>query len=106
VIRTSDTASELSSDDVIRRYLAAPLTFYLGTDDIYPRPSFDDSPPAMKQGANRLERGRACFAAAQRLARERGWAFNWRKVETPGIGHDAAAMFAAKEAGDALFGKN
>ena len=97
--------AELRTDDVIRRYLAAPLTFYLGTDDVYPRPSFDASPPAMQQGANRLERGRACFAAAQRLARERGWAFNWRKVETPGIGHDAAFMFAAKEAGDALFGK-
>jgi pimeloyl-ACP methyl ester carboxylesterase len=97
---------ELSSDDVIRRYLAAPLTFYLGTDDIYPRPSFDDSPAGMRQGANRLERGRACFAAAQRLARERGWDFNWRKVETPGIGHDAAFMFAAKEAENALFGKH
>jgi hypothetical protein len=59
----------------------------------------------MKQGANRLERGRACFAAAQKLAKERGWAFNWRKVETPGIGHDAAFMFAAKEVGDAIFGK-
>jgi hypothetical protein len=97
--------SELSGDDVMRRYLAAPLTLYLGTDDIYPRPSFDDSPAGMKQGAHRLERGRNCFAAAEKLARERGWAFNWRKVETPGIGHDAAFMFAAKEAGDALFGK-
>lgn len=96
--------TELNNDEVIRRYLAAPLTFYLGTDDIYPRPSFDASEPAMKQGANRLERGRACFAAGQKLAQERGWAFNWRKVETPGIGHDAAFMFAAKEADDAVFG--
>lgn len=98
--------AELSNDDTIRRYLAAPLTIYLGTDDIYPRPNFDDSPEGRVQGAHRLERGRACFAAAQTLARERGWAFNWRQVETPGIGHDAAAMFAAKEADDALFGKN
>jgi pimeloyl-ACP methyl ester carboxylesterase len=97
---------DLSDDTVIRRYLAAPLTLYLGTDDIYPRPSFDESPPAMRQGPNRLERGRACFAAAQQLARERGWDFNWRKVETPGIGHEAAFMFAAKEAADALFGNN
>ena len=96
---------ELNNDEVIRRYLAAPLTIYLGTDDIYPRPSFDASEPAMKQGAHRLERGRACFAAAQKLARERGWTFNWQKVETPGIGHDAAFMFAAKEAAHAVFGK-
>jgi dienelactone hydrolase len=95
---------ELSNDEVLRRYLAAPLTLYLGTDDIYPRPSFDDSPPAMKQGPHRLARGRACFEFAQNLARARGWTFNWRKVETPGIGHDAAFMFAAKEVEDALFG--
>ena len=95
---------ELSNDEVMRRYLAAPLTLYLGTGDITPERSFDASPPAMRQGANRLERGRNCFAAAERLARERGWAFNWRKVETPGIGHDAALMFAAREVEEALFG--
>jgi len=95
---------ELSSDDVIRRYLAARLTLYLGTGDVLPQPSFDDSPPAMRQGAHRLERGRNCFAAAQALARERGWAFGWRKVETAGIGHEAAFMFAAPEAEKALFG--
>lgn len=96
---------ELGNDDVLRTYLAAPLTLYLGTDDIYPRPSFDASAEGMRQGANRLERGRTCFAFAQALAKERGWNFNWRKVETPGIGHEAAFMFAATEAEDALFGK-
>lgn len=95
---------ELSGDEVLRRFLAAPLTLYLGTGDIYPRPSFDDSPPAMTQGPNRLTRGRACFAFAEKLARERGWEFHWRKVETPDIGHDAPFMFAAKEVEDALFG--
>ncbi|MBC7369425.1 MAG: alpha/beta fold hydrolase, partial [Undibacterium sp.] len=96
--------AELSNDEVIRRYLAAPLTFYLGTGDITPEHSFDASAEGMRQGPNRLERGRACFAAAQKLAKDRGWAFNWRKVETPGIGHDAAFMFAAKEVEDAIFG--
>ena len=95
----------LSNDDVMRRYLAAPLTIYLGTGDNTPEHSFDASEEGMRQGPNRLARGRACFAAAQKLAKERGWAFNWRKVETPGIAHEAAFMFAAKEAGDALFGK-
>jgi poly(3-hydroxybutyrate) depolymerase len=96
--------AELSNDEVIRRYLAAPLTIYLGTADNTPENSFDASPAGMRQGPNRLARGRACFAEAQRLAQERGWAFNWRKVETPGIGHAAAFMFAAKEAEDAIFG--
>lgn len=96
---------ELGSDEVMRRYLAAPLTLYLGTGDVYPRPSFDASPAAMVQGPHRLARGRACFELARKIARERGWPFNWRKVETPGIGHDAAAMFAAREVEEALFGK-
>ncbi|MCX6953980.1 MAG: alpha/beta fold hydrolase [Verrucomicrobia bacterium] len=96
---------ELSNDEVLRRYLAAPLTIYLGTGDITPAHSFDASAEGMKQGPNRLARGRACFAAAQKLAKDRGWDFNWRKVETPGIAHEAAFMFAAKEAGDALFGR-
>lgn len=97
--------AELSDDSVIRRYLAAPLTLYLGTGDVLPSSNLDQSPEAMRQGPHRLARGRACFAAAERLARERGWPFNWRKVETPDIGHAAAFMFAAKEVEDALFGR-
>lgn len=95
----------LSDDAVLRAYLAAPLTLYLGTGDITPEHSFDQSPAGMRQGPNRLERGRACFAAAERLARERGWPFHWRKVETPGIAHDGARMLAAPEVEVALFGK-
>ncbi len=100
-----DLPVELSSDEVMRRYLAAPLTLYLGTGDITPEHSFDTSAAGMVQGPHRLARGRAGFEFARKLAQERGWVFNWRKVETPGIGHEAAFMFAAKEAGDALFGK-
>ena len=96
--------AEFASDEVLRRYLAAPLTFYLGTGDVTPEHNLDVSPEGMRQGPNRLARGRACFAFAEKFAREHGWPFNWRKVETPGIDHDAARMFAAKEAEDALFG--
>jgi pimeloyl-ACP methyl ester carboxylesterase len=95
----------LSNNEVIRSYLAAPLTLYLGTDDIRPEHNFDESAAGMVQGNSRLERGRNCFAFAKALAEKNGWVFNWRKVETPGIDHDAARMFAAKEVEDALFGK-
>lgn len=96
--------AEWAGDEALRRYLAAPLTLYLGTGDITPEHSFDDSPAGMRQGPNRLARGRAAYAAAEKLARERGWVFGWRKVETPGIGHEARRMFAAAEAEAALFG--
>lgn len=96
---------ELSNNKVLKSYLAAPLTLYLGTDDIRPEHNFDTSKAGMIQGKSRLERGRNCYAFAKALAKKNGWKFNWRKVETSGIDHDAARMFAAKEVEDALFGK-
>jgi pimeloyl-ACP methyl ester carboxylesterase len=95
---------ELSDDAALQRYLAAPLTLYLGLADTDPKhPELDRSAAAKLQGKFRLERGCACFEFARKLAQERGWRFNWRKVEVPGIAHDGKAMLAAKEAGDALF---
>jgi len=97
--------AELSDDVALQRYLAAPLTLYLGTGDILTdTDNLDQSPEAEQQGTCRLARGRACFAFAQKLATERGWAFNWRKVETPDIGHDGGGMFAAPEMAEALLG--
>jgi pimeloyl-ACP methyl ester carboxylesterase len=97
--------ASLSSDARLQRYLAAPLTIYLGTEDNNPNhPELDRSEAAEREGPSRLDRGRGCFVYAQHLARERGWKFNWRKVEVVGIGHDAENMFAMPALGEALFG--
>lgn len=97
---------EASNDAALQRYLATPLTFFLGTGDNDPQHrALDRSPPALHQGPHRYARGLACFAHGQNLAAERGWAFNWRLVEVPAIDHDAARMFAAAEVADALFGR-
>jgi len=42
------------------------------------------------------------YRAAQKLAQARGWAFNWRLVEVPGVGHSAARMFRSEQAIAAL----
>ena len=94
----------LSSDDVLRRYLAAPLTLYLGTADDHADEWLDTSEPAMRQGPGRLQRNRAAFAAGRALAEQRGWTFAWRTVEVEGVGHDHEAMFAHARAEEALFG--
>lgn len=94
---------ELSSDEVMQAYLAAPLTLLLGTGDTEEDANFDVTPNAMKQGSTRLERGRACFEMAHQLAATRKWAFHWRKVEIKDVGHSAARMFAAREVEAALF---
>lgn len=95
---------ELRDETMLRRYLAAPLTLYLGLADTTPRRRFDASEAGMKQGPHRLARNRAAFALAEAMAKARGWTFGWRKVEVPGIEHDAARMFRAAEVEDALLG--
>jgi hypothetical protein len=94
---------ELAGDERLRRYLAAPLTIYLGSADDGPDEYFDGSPDALEQGGGRHQRGLACYWTARTLARERGWPFGWRLVEARGIGHDHAKMFAAAECELALF---
>ncbi len=95
--------AELNSDEVLRTYLSAPLTLYLGVSDTIEDKNFDTSREAMKEGSSRIERGRACFEKARSLAIEKNWVFNWRKVEVSGVGHSASRMFAAEEVRDALF---
>jgi pimeloyl-ACP methyl ester carboxylesterase len=96
---------ELSSDDMIRRYLAQPLTFYLGSADCIPDEYFDDSKEAMAQGAGRYQRGIACYEAGKKLAAERGWPFNWRLVVAGAVGHDHEAMFNHPKSDLAFFGR-
>ena len=99
-----DLPLELGSDDAIRRYLAQPLTIFLGTDDNLRDDHLDKSPDADRQGATRLERGRNAFDAGRQLATREGWTFNWSLVEALGIGHDARAMFDSPACEEAIFG--
>jgi dienelactone hydrolase len=84
----------------LRRYLEQPLTIYLGEADT--RDDRDDNPETRAQGASRHQRGVNVFNAGRKLAQERGWTFNWRLVELPGVGHNAPRMFSAPQASDAL----
>ena len=57
---------------------------------------------AMAQGLTRLERGLNIYQQGRKLAAEQHWAFNWRLVEVPGVGHSALKMFTARQALTAL----
>lgn len=89
--------TELSGDEQIKAYLAAPLTLYLGTADILEK-DLDMSAAAMRQGKTRFARAHACFGMAQTLAKERGWPFHWQLIEAPNIGHSAKGMFSHPQA--------
>ncbi|MBK8097084.1 MAG: hypothetical protein IPK26_08255 [Planctomycetes bacterium] len=95
---------ELSDDTQLQRYLAAPLTIYLGTADDVPDENFDQSAEGMAQGAGRHQRGLACYWMGKTLAELKGWRFGWQLVEAPGVGHDHEKMFAHPACGLALFG--
>ena len=82
----------LAGDAAISRYLAQPVTIYLGTADVGDA-NLPSGPQAMRQGATRYQRGKNLFQQAAEVARQRGWKFNWRLVEAEGVAHDAQAMF-------------
>lgn len=85
----------------LRRYLEQPLTIYLGEADTRDDDR-DESPDALAQGASRYQRGLNVFNSAKALAQARGWTFNWRLVELPGVGHSARKMFIAPQVSEAL----
>ncbi|MGU7769232.1 hypothetical protein ACV229_03495 [Burkholderia sp. MR1-5-21] len=45
-----------------------------------------------------------CVMPSTAEAERRGWAFGWRLVEAPGVGHDAGRMFASPGAVGAVQG--
>jgi poly(3-hydroxybutyrate) depolymerase len=93
--------SAADGEAALERYLARPLTIYLGQGDTRDDER-NDYPEALAQGASRYQRGVNVFNAARALAQTRGWRFNWRLVELPGVGHNARKMFSAPQASEAL----
>lgn len=94
--------AKMADDAALQRYLAQSVTLLLGTADIKRGADLNVSAGAERQGSNRLERGHNAFRAAQQLAKERGWTFNWKLVEVPEVGHSARRMFGSAEAQAAL----
>jgi hypothetical protein len=94
--------NELQTDEALKRYLAQPLTLYLGTRDIIRDEDLDITPPADAQGAVRFERGKNAFAAAKKLANDRNWPFGWKLILAPDVEHDHTRMFNHVQCADAL----
>ena len=85
--------AELQSDEVLKAYLAQPLTIYLGAKDIERDEHLDIKPAADAQGQSRFERGQNAYAAAKKLAAEKQWPFHWQLVIAREIEHDHEKMF-------------
>jgi poly(3-hydroxybutyrate) depolymerase len=93
---------ELGGESALKRFLAQPITLYLGTGDTIQDKNFPKGPLASKQGDSRYERGKNAYKAAKKLAGEKKWDFEWNVVEAEGVGHVAAEMFKNDNCLDAL----
>jgi hypothetical protein len=85
----------------IKAYLAAPMTIYLGmedTQDLY----LSHSKFPMRQGKNRVERGRNLYRVGHKMSQLHDFKFNWRLVEIPGVGHSSRDMLDCENFGKAL----
>ena len=89
------------AEQQIKRYLELPISIYLAREDTGDK-YLSTSEGAMRQGRNRLLRGRRVFYVAARLAREKGWSFGWKLVEASGVGHSSGGMLRAPELRQAL----
>ena len=96
----------LANDDMLKQFLAQPVTLYLGTDDLIRDEYLDKTPSSERLGKNRFERGQNAFRIAQELALEKGWPFHWKLVKVPKVGHDHQAMFDHELCRLALFGED
>lgn len=87
--------------ELIRKYLAAPVTIFLGEEDTGDE-DLTRNDQADRQGMNRRDRGERTFATARQIAEENGWAFNWRLVYAEDIGHSGRGMLQSDYMMDAL----
>ena len=84
------------SRETLEQALQRPLTVLLGEQDTDPEhDSLRRTPEALAQGAHRLARGQAFFAAGQAAARDLGVPFAWQLATVPGAEHDNRLMAPA-----------
>lgn len=88
----------------LRAALARKVYVLLGEADTKTdAPDLDRSDGAMKQGAQRVERGENFFGAASGAAAALGVKLGWELSYVPGVGHEGAKM--SRAAADIVWGK-
>ena len=94
----------IASDAAIRRFVQAPVTFYLGTGDVTKK-RLSSGKEAMKQGATRIERGQNGYQSGKALAQNEQWDFGWKLVEAEGLEHASGPMWDHPKCMQAMVGE-
>jgi poly(3-hydroxybutyrate) depolymerase len=92
----------LGGEPALKKFLAQPLTLYLGTADTIQDKYFPKGRLPNLQGSSRYERGQNAYKTAEQLATAKKWDFNWKLIEAADVGHNAAEMFRHAACLDAL----
>ncbi|RZV56099.1 MAG: hypothetical protein EX270_05790 [Pseudomonadales bacterium] len=80
---------------LLRRYLAKPVAIILGNEDTGQK-YLNKGSAGMRQGRNRLERGRFTYSKAIKTARELDAHFNWTFIEVDGVGHSSRRILRSE----------
>jgi hypothetical protein len=88
----------------LEQYLGRDVSIVLGAEDRDPAALLlEVSPPAMAQGANRLERGVYYYEHIQEMAREADLPSRHQLVRLQGVGHDAREVITSPQAIGLMF---
>ena len=97
----SGVFSNRETKQFMQNYLSLPIVIYLGKKDRKFK-NLVKTKAARRQGKNRYRRGLFVYELAKETALEKGWSFNWKLIEVPGVGHSSRRMLQAKEIFSAL----
>lgn len=76
------------TDEDLKRIFSLKFFILLGEDDIMQDAYFLMSDASMRQGSNRLERGKEFYSIAEREAQRLNVDLNWKLITIPGCGHN------------------
>jgi hypothetical protein len=95
---------DMSPRQYLEQYLRRDVSMVLGVEDRDPAALLlEVSPPAMAQGANRLERGVYYHEHVQAMAREADLPSQHQLIRLRGVGHDAGEVLTSPQVLDLMF---
>ncbi|MBR4968872.1 MAG: hypothetical protein IKY57_01785 [Alistipes sp.] len=83
----------MANEESIKKFFARKLYLQAGTEDVATSGKWVPTNEAsLVQGQTRFERARNMYEVSKKLAKKKGWEFNWEKVEVKGVGHNSSGM--------------
>ena len=76
------------TDEDLKRIFSLQFFILLGEDDIIQDAYFPMNDASMRQGSNRLERGKEFYSIAEKEAQRLNIDLNWKLITIPGCGHN------------------